>query len=246
MAKKKAKWLEESTNQELISEVMEKVLLGDEIEKKDTTRAVKALEELQERLPNEGEEVSLEEALSDMEKALLEGIQKARDAYNSELEAITEEEDDEDEEEDIEDSDEDSDEDDDDEDIEDEDIEETDEEGYEDLTVKELRAECRKRGIPVKGLKKPGMIEALQGLDEDDDEDIEDEDIEETEDIEDIEEEDIEEEEEEETDEDEEDMDYEELSTRALKELMKDRGIKVKKGMKKQELIKALEADDQE
>lgn len=241
MAKKKAKWLEESTNQELISEVMEKVLLGDEIEKKDTTRAVKALEELQERLPSEGEEVSLEEALSDMEKAILEGIQKAKDAYNSELEAITEEETDEDEEEDIEDSDED----DDDEDIEDEDIEETDEEGYEDLTVKELRAECRKRGIPVKGLKKPGMIEALQGLDEDDDEDIEDEDIED----EDIEEtEDIEEEEtdEEETDEDEEDMDYEELSTRALKELMKDRGIKVKKGMKKQELIKALEADDQE
>lgn len=232
MAKKKAKWLEESTNQELISEVMEKVLLGDEIEKKDTTRAVKALEELQERLPNEGEEVSLEEALSQLEDSLKKGIELAKSAYESELEAIEDEEPEE-----VEDEEEDIEEEEDDEDDEDDDIEDEDEMDYEDLTVKELRAECRKKGITVKGLKKPDMIEALQGLVEDeDDEDLDDEDtedIEEDEDIEDIED-------------DEDEMDYEELSTRALKELMKDRGIKVKKGMKKKELIKALEADDQE
>ncbi len=210
MSKKKAKWLEESTNQELLAEVMEKLLLGDDIEKKDITRATKAIEELMERLPEEGEDLSLEEALAQLESNFAEGIAKAKAAYESELDAIDEDDEESDDEDDEEDLDEDE-----------------EDEDYSEWTVKELRAECRERGIATKGLKKDDMIEALKESDNYDDDEGEEED------------EDYE-------DEDDEGIDYDELSVRALKELMRDRGLKVRKGMKKPDLIEALEADDEE
>ena len=211
MSKKKAKWLEESTNQELLAEVMEKLLLGDDIEKKDITRATKAIEELMERLPEEGEDLSLEEALAQLESNFAEGIAKAKAAYESELDAIDEDDEESDDEDDEEDLDEDE-----------------EDEDYSDWTVKELRAECRERGIATKGLKKDDMVEALKesdNYDGDEDDEEYDEDYE---------------------DEDDEGIDYDELSVRALKELMRDRGLKVRKGMKKPDLIEALEADDEE
>lgn len=210
MSKKKAKWLEESTNQELLAEVMEKLLLGDDIEKKDITRATKAIEELMERLPEEGEDLSLEEALAQLESNFAEGIAKAKAAYESELDAIDEDDEESDDEDDEEDLDEDE-----------------EDEDYSEWTVKELRAECRERGIATKGLKKDDMVEALKESDNYDDDEGEEED------------EDYE-------DEDDEGIDYDELSVRALKELMRDRGLKVRKGMKKPDLIEALEADDEE
>lgn len=55
-----------------------------------------------------------------------------------------------------------------------------------------------------------------------------------------------EEEEEEEEDEDEDGEDYSDWSTKDLKKECRDRGIKVTKSMGKSDLVKALEADDQE
>lgn len=54
------------------------------------------------------------------------------------------------------------------------------------------------------------------------------------------------EEEEEEDDDDDEDQDYSEMSLSELKAECKDRGLKVKKGMDKEDLIEILEEDDEE
>ena len=58
--------------------------------------------------------------------------------------------------------------------------------------------------------------------------------------------EDSEEEEEEDDDDDDEDQDYSEMSLSELKAECKDRGLKVKKGMDKEDLIEILEEDDEE
>ena len=58
--------------------------------------------------------------------------------------------------------------------------------------------------------------------------------------------EDSEEEEEEEEDDDDEDQDYSEMSLSELKAECKNRGLKVKKGMDKEDLIEILEEDDEE
>ena len=219
---KKAKWLEESTNQELLGEVLEKLSLGEDIEKKDINRAIKAVEELMERLPDKDEsKISVEEALELLRGEFEKHISLVEAAYQAELDAMDE---DEDFDEDFEDEDE--------EDFDEEDEDEEDED-YSDWTVKELRAECRKRGISTKGLKKADMLELLLDEDEEDFEEDFDEDFED----EDFEDEDFDEEDE---------IEYSELPTKALKDLCRERGIKVRKGMKKADFIRALEADDEE
>ena len=61
-----------------------------------------------------------------------------------------------------------------------------------------------------------------------------------------VQEEPEEEEEEEEEEEDSDEEDYSDWSTKDLKKECRDRGIKVTKGMSKADMVKALEADDQE
>ena len=125
-----------------------------------------------------------------------------------------EDEDDEDEEED--------DEDDDDED-EDEDEDEEDEVDYDSLSLKELKALAKEKGIKFdKKAKKDDIIALLQEDDEDDEEDEE------------------EEEEEEDT------PDYESMNLKELKALCKERGIKVTKKDNKESLIEKLEEDDED
>ena len=140
---KKAKWLEESTDKELL-DIVAKVLEGDEMSKKELTRIKKAVAELIERTPDEnGEEgITVLEAL----EAAKQSLDAISAAYQAELDAM------EDEEEEEEDSDEE---------------EEEEEVDYTDWTIKDLKGECRARGIKVtKGMKKSDLIKALEADDE--------------------------------------------------------------------------------
>ena len=126
----------------------------------------------------------------------------------------------EEEEEEEEDSDEEEDEDDEDEDDEEEEDEDEEEEDYESMTLKELKALAKERGISVgKKDKKDDIIAKLEEDDEEDDEDEEEED---------------------------DTPDYEEMSLKELKALCKERGIKVSKKDDKDSLIEKLEEDDEE
>lgn len=129
-----------------------------------------------------------------------------------------EEEEDSDEEEDE--DDEDDDEEEEDEEDEDEEDEDEEEEDYESMTLKELKALAKERGISVgKKDKKDDIIAKLEEDDEEDDEDEEEED---------------------------DTPDYEEMSLKELKALCKERGIKVSKKDDKDSLIEKLEEDDEE
>lgn len=124
------------------------------------------------------------------------------------------------------------------EDTQDEDEEETDEESVEDklaeLDLDELKDLAKDLDIAASDIKKVKKVKALINLimdsaDEDDilealGEDSDDEDEEE----------------------DGEDQDYSEMSLAELKAECKDRGLKVKKGMDKDDLIEMLEEDDEE
>lgn len=137
--------------------------------------------------------------------------------------ALDSDDEDQDEEEDEDEESEDEDEEDDEDESEDED-EEEDEEDEEDedlseLSLKELKALAKERGVKVtKGMTKEDIIELLSEEDEED---------------------------EEEDEEDEEDeIDYSAMSLKDLKAAAREAGIKVKKGMTKEDIIEALE--DQE
>ena len=152
---------------------------------------------------------------------------------DSEDEEDTDEEDtddeDEDDEEDTDEDDEDDSEDEDDEDEDDEDEEEDDDEededeedevDYESLSLKELKALAKEKGIKVdKKAKKDDIIALLQ--EEDDEEDEED-------------------------DEEDDTPDYESMNLKELKALCKERGIKVTKKDNKESLIEKLEEDDED
>ena len=99
--------------------------------------------------------------------------------------------------------------------------EDDDEPALEDMTLKELRALAKEEGINSKGMKKDELIEALA---DDEDEAPADE----------------------EAPAEDEEVDYTEMSLKELKAEAKSRGIRVKKGMKRSEIVKALEADDEE
>lgn len=123
-----------------------------------------------------------------------------------------EEEDDEDEEEDDEDDDED----------EDEDEDEEDEVDYDSLSLKELKALAKEKGIKFdKKAKKDDIIALLQEEDDEDDEEDEEEEEDDT-------------------------PDYESMNLKELKALCKERGIKVTKKDNKESLIEKLEEDDED
>jgi hypothetical protein len=122
------------------------------------------------------------------------------------------------EDEDDEDSDDDEEDSDDEEDDEDEEDEEDEEEDYESMTLKELKALAKEKGIKVtKGMDKDAIIEALEESDEDEDEEDEEDD----------------------------EPDYESMSLKDLKALAREKGIKVSKKMGKDEIIEALEEDEE-
>lgn len=131
-----------------------------------------------------------------------------------------EEDEDTDDEDDEDDEDEDDDEEEDDEDDEDED--EEDEVDYDSLSLKELKALAKEKGIKVdKKAKKDDIIALLQEEDDDDDEDDEE-------------------------DEEDDTPDYESMNLKELKALCKERGIKVTKKDNKESLIEKLEEDDED
>ena len=130
---------------------------------------------------------------------------------------------DEEEDEDTDDDDEDDDdEDDDDEDEDDEDEDDEDEEDevdYDSLSLKELKALAKEKGIKVdKKAKKDDIIALLQEEDDEDDEEDEEDDT----------------------------PDYESMNLKELKALCKERGIKVTKKDNKESLIEKLEEDDED
>lgn len=168
MAKKKAKWLEEGTNVDLL------VLLDEIIsdEDGDMKKGKKIVAELLERMPDEGEELSIEAAIEALEAAVATGIENIKAAYEVEVENITGAEEDEEDEEDEEEvkpikgkkdkkgkkaappEDE------------DEDDEDDDEPDYTSMSIKALKTECRDRGIKVKKtMEKADLIKALEADD---------------------------------------------------------------------------------
>ena len=146
------------------------------------------------------------------------------------VEFITSDDSDDDDEDDSDDDEEDTDEDTDDEDDEDEDDDEEeddedddedeeDEVDYDSLSLKELKALAKEKGIKVdKKAKKDDIIALLQEEDDEDDEEDEEDDT----------------------------PDYESMNLKELKALCKERGIKVTKKDNKESLIEKLEEDDED
>lgn len=174
------------------------------------------LEALQYEIPSGEFELELEELVDlecivEIEHETFEGKKKAR-AIDFDTVGDSDDEDEDDEDEDEEEDDEDEDED---------DNEEDEEVDYEELSLKELKALAKERGIKIpKKADEDDIIELLEEYDEEEDgEDDEEE---------------------------EDEIDYEELSLKELKALAKERGIKVKKGMDEEDIIELLEEDDEE
>ena len=153
----KAKWLEQSTNKDLIGLVITALNSGDE---KEVKKAIKAAEELNERTPDTDGQISVGEAL----EALKEATAAVEAAYAAEAEAISE-----DVAEDVEDMEE------------EEDVEEETSD-LESMSKKELIALAKELGIKnPKKKEKEELIELIteaQGeADDEDEEDVEDEDV---------------------------------------------------------------------
>ena len=129
------------------------------------------------------------------------------------------EEDTDDEDEDDEDEEEDDEDDEDDDEDEDEDEDEEDEVDYDSLSLKELKALAKEKGIKFdKKAKKDDIIALLQEEDDEEDEEDDDDDT----------------------------PDYESMNLKELKALCKERGIKVTKKDNKESLIEKLEEDDED
>lgn len=237
---KKAKWLENATDLELLEIIQGALETG---ESADITKASKAVTELIDRAPAEGEVPTIPNLVDEA----IAKLNQISETYGEELEAVGDDVEPEEEEEETSDLDgmtlkelrnmakeagikgfrkmakdelisllnEGDDE------VPADDDE--DEPALEDMTLKELRALAKEEGINSKGMKKEDLIEALADdevpADDDEDEAPADED---------------------------EEVDYTEMSLKDLKAEAKERGIRVKKGMKRSEIVKALEADDEE
>lgn len=186
MAKnKKPKFLEKETPDLL---AMLKEILDDE--EADIKKALKITEELISRLPQDEGPMSVDEALKSAADQMTTALNNIKGAYDNEVSMMEDSEDSEDEaedeaeeeetpkakkskkskkakkeepEEDEEDSDE---EDDSDEGDDSDDEDDSDEEDYTDWSTKDLKKECRTRGIKVtKGMGKAEMVKALEADD---------------------------------------------------------------------------------
>ena len=194
MAKnKKPKFLEAETSDLLA--LLKDTLSGDEVDEKATAKALKVTEELISRLPGEEGPISVDEALKAAADIMTEALNKVKGAYENEI-SMMEDSDEAEEPEDDEDEDEDEepapkkkskkadkeekpskkgkkkaepepeeDEEDDSEEDED-DGDDEDGEDYSDWSTKDLKKECRTRGIKVtKGMAKADMVKALEADD---------------------------------------------------------------------------------
>lgn len=192
MAKnKKPKFLEAETPDLLA--LLKDTLSGDEVDEKATAKALKITEELISRLPGEEGPISVDEALKAAADIMTEALNKVKGAYENEI-SMMEDSDEAEEPEDDEDEDEEpapkkkskkadkeekpskkgkkkaepepeEDEEDDSEEDED-DGDDEDGEDYSDWSTKDLKKECRTRGIKVtKGMAKADMVKALEADD---------------------------------------------------------------------------------
>lgn len=190
MAKnKKPKFLEAETPDLLA--LLKDTLSGDEVDEKATAKALKVTEELISRLPGEEGPISVDEALKAAADIMTEALNKVKGAYENEI-SMMEDSDEAEEPEDDEDEDEEpapkkkskkadkeekpvkkgkkkaEPEEDEEEDSEEEEDDDDDEDGedYSDWPTKDLKKECRTRGIKVtKGMAKADMVKALEADD---------------------------------------------------------------------------------
>lgn len=192
MAKnKKPKFLEAETPDLLA--LLKDTLSGDEVDEKATAKALKVTEELISRLPGEEGPISVDEALKAAADTMTEALNKVKGAYENEI-SMMEDSDEAEEPEDDEDEDEEpapkkkskkadkeekpvkkgkkkaepEPEEDEEEDSEEEEDDDDDEDGedYSDWSTKDLKKECRTRGIKVtKGMAKADMVKALEADD---------------------------------------------------------------------------------
>lgn len=174
MAKnKKPKFLEKETP-DLLAMLKEALSSEDDA---DVKKAAKITDELISRLPTEEGPLSVDEALQAAATSMTEALNKVKSAYDNEV-AMMEDSDGEDPEDDEEEEEEDTpkkggkkskkdDEDDSDEEEDSEDDEDEDDgEDYTDWSTKDLKKECRTRGIKVtKGMGKAEMVKALEADD---------------------------------------------------------------------------------
>lgn len=151
MAKnKRPKWLESETPELL--DVLKGLLGQEEIEEKEMSKAQKIVDELIGRLPQEEGNISVGEAIQRAADAVSVSLNKIQEAYQNEMSATLEESD--------------SGEDEDTEEEEDED-EDEDGEDYSDWSTKDLKKECRDRGIKVtKSMGKSDLVKALEADDQ--------------------------------------------------------------------------------
>lgn len=191
MAKnKKPKFLEKETP-ELLVLLRETLSAGEDV---DTKKALKVTEELISRLPGEEGPISVDEALKAAADTMTEALNKVKGAYENEI-SMMEDSDGSDEPEENEDEEEDEapkskkskkaakeekpakkskkkaepekdEEDEDDPDEEEDSDDDEDGEDYSDWSTKDLKKECRTRGIKVtKGMAKADMVKALEADD---------------------------------------------------------------------------------
>lgn len=192
MAKnKKPKFLEAETPDLLA--LLKETLSGDEIDEKATAKALKITEELISRQPGDEGPISVDEALKAAADTMTEALNKVKGAYENEI-SMMEDSDDSDEPEENEDEEEapkskkskkaakeekpakkskkkaepepEEDEEDENDSDEEEDSDDEDGEDYSDWPLKDLKKECRTRGIKVtKGMAKADMVKALEADD---------------------------------------------------------------------------------
>ncbi len=185
MAKnKKPKFLEKETPDLLA--LLKETLAGEEA---DTKKALKITEELISRLPQDEGPMSVDEALKAAADQMTTALNDIKEAYNNEVSMMEDSEEDEAEDEaeeeeetpkakkskkakkakkeEPEENEDDSDgEDDSDEEDDSDDEDDSDEEDYTDWSTKDLKKECRTRGIKVtKGMGKAEMVKALEADD---------------------------------------------------------------------------------
>ena len=177
MAKnKKPKFLEAETSDLLA--LMKETLSGDEVDEKATAKALKITDELISRQPGEEAPISVDESLKAAAEAMTEALNKVKDAYENEISMMEDSDESDEPEEEIEEEEtpkkpkkakkekaskkskkkEDP---------EDEEDDDEEEEDYSDWSLKDLKKECRNRGIKVtKGMAKADMVKALEADDQ--------------------------------------------------------------------------------
>ena len=177
MAKnKKPKFLEAETSDLLT--LLKETLSGDEVDDKAVGKALKIADELISRQPDEEAPISVDEALRSAADIMTGALNKVKDAYENEISMM----------EDSDESDEPEEETEEEEtpkkskkakkekaskkskkkeEPEDEEDDDGEEEDYSDWSLKDLKKECRNRGIKVtKGMAKADMVKALEADDQ--------------------------------------------------------------------------------